>query len=401
VRLLVQVEPNKLELVKSELRRLGIWVVKQVPPNYISIEAPIEMKEKIEEIPGVVRVYVEEVYRIAIPVEMKLREFLRLGGPTNPLALIWAAGFRKVRWATSDSRKVLGADIADKLGITGKGVKVAVLDTGFDLLLNPQKPMVDYVYSTIEGQPAGHDENGHGVHVLTTIAGSKYLTPWGWLEGIAKGVSVAAIKCLGYGIGTATTSDVMEAIVAAYNWGAKVINMSLGSDIGPEETHDPNSCPLCSLVKMLSDRGIIFVVAAGNSGVGHASCPGASLGAITVGALKKDLTVADFSSRKHSVYLEYRKPDVSAPGVDIGSTTCGLIDIMEWVDGPKVAFISGTSMATPHITGLVALWVEYAEKKGYRLTKDVIMDMISKYSSWDPEVGYGVPRFEWIVDYLR
>jgi serine protease AprX len=213
---------------------------------------------------------------------------------------------------------------------------------------------------------------------------------------------VATIKCLGYLIGTASTSDVIEAIAHAYNWGAKVVNMSLGSVVKPGETHNPETCPLCSLIKALSDRGVLFAIAAGNSGKGYGSCPGTSPGAITVAALKKDLTVADFSSREHPDYLRLYKPDVGAPGVNTGASSTGLIATMEFYDGFKTAFISGTSMATPHVAGLLALWVEYARMRGYELGRDTAMDIIRHYSEgWRSDVGYGCPRFEWIVDYLR
>jgi len=340
-RYLVEFEPGKQEEVYRRLKAIGVSPLRKVIERYWVVEAPAEMVPRIQALPGVVRVVEERTYTItAIPVNVKLAEFVRMGGPLNPLAMIWATGFRKNRWATSESRKVLEADVADGMGVTGRGVKVAVLDSGFDT--TAQKPFADYLDSTLEGDPVPLDQNGHGTHVLTTIAGDRVPTPFGALEGVAKGVQVAAIKCLGYGLGTARTADVMEAIATAYNWGAKVVNMSLGSDVKPGETHDPETCPLCNLITALSKMGVLFVVAAGNSGKEHASCPGASPGAITVAALKKDLSVAEFSSREHHVYLRYEKPDVAAPGVDIGSSTTGLIDAMEWIDGPRVAFTSGT-----------------------------------------------------------
>ncbi|MEM3994962.1 MAG: S8 family serine peptidase [Thermofilum sp.] len=398
-RYLVEFEPDKQEEVYRGLKSLGITPIRKVL-KYWSVEAPPEAVPRIESLPGVVRVVEERTYRISMPVEVKLAKFLEMGGPLNPLALIWAAGFRKDRWPTSDSRKVLEADVADRMGVAGKGVKVAVLDTGFDTTI--QKPVVDYMDSTLEGDPLPLDSNGHSTHVLTTICGGRMPTPWGWLEGVAKGVQIATIKCLGYGVGTARTADVIEAIANAYNWGAKIMNLSLGADIKPGETHDPETCPLCSLITALSDRGVIFCVAAGNSGKGYASCPGASPGAITVAALNKDLSVADFSSREHPVYIRLSKPDVGAPGVDTGSSSTGLIAAMEWVDGFKTAFISGTSMATPHVSGVMALWAEYAKRKGVNLTKDMVIDIIRTYSNgWRSDIGYGVPRFSWIVDYLR
>jgi len=346
VRLLVEVEPGRAEEVKRALRALGVRIVRQAL-NYVSVEAPPQLTARIEAIPGVVRVVEERVYRIAtIPVEAKLEQFIRLGGPANPVALAWATamGLRKDRWPTSQSRLALGAGAADRMGITGRGVKVAVLDTGWDDVIPAQKLRVAYRDSTLEGDPTPIDFNGHGSHVATTIAGPRFPTPWGPIEGVAKGVEIATIKTLGYGIGTARTVDVIEAIVNAYAWGAKVVNMSLGSSIKPGERHDTRTCPLCSLINSLSERGIIFIVAAGNSSRGYASCPGVAENAVTVAAVGKDLRVAGFSSREHPDYLERMKPDVAAPGVDIGASSTGLIASMEWIDGPGVAFISGTCL---------------------------------------------------------
>jgi len=403
-RFVVVVEPGRLEAVLGALRAMGVRVVRVVQPYYVLVEAPQEMKQALEAVQGVSYVEVERVYRIALPVEAKLREFIRRGGPLNPLAMAWAAGFRKDRWPTSASRRVLGADVADSMGVTGRGVRVAVVDTGFDA--TPQKLRADFVYSTMELQPVGLDDNGHGVHVLTTIAGSRYPTPWGWLEGVAKGASVGAFKSLGYGLGFGSTVDVMEALIAAYGWGAKIVNLSLGSDIAPGESHDVERCPLCNLVAMLAERGVLVVVASGNSGVGYASCPAVSPGAVSVGALNKDLTATDFTSRGHPLYESMGKPEVSAPGAHIGSSTTGLIDVMEWVDGPRVAYISGTSMATPHISALLALWVEYARARGVELDREAVMDIIrsgaeAEGRSWSPDTGWGPPRFEWVVEHLR
>jgi len=241
----------------------------------------------------------------------------------------------------------------------------------------------------------------HNTHCLTTIAGNPLRTVFGQLEGIAKGVSIGAVKVLGYLIGSGSTLDVMEGIATAIYNGAKVISMSLGSTIGPDERHDPTTCPLCSFIENLADKGYIFCIATGNDGKGYTSCPGLSRGAITVAALDKNLKRADFSSCEHPDYIRYNKPDIGAPGVNIGASTTGLIGAMNWYEGPKVAFISGSSMATPHISGLMALWAEYAQKKGYKLTKDMVMDIFRSYSTWNSETGYGVPKFSWIVDYLK
>ncbi|MEM4020265.1 MAG: S8 family serine peptidase, partial [Thermofilaceae archaeon] len=213
-RYLVEFEAGKQDEVYRRLKAIGAAPLRKIIGRYWVVEAPAEMVSRIQALPGVVRVVEERTYTItAIPVSVKLAEFIRMGGPLNPLAMIWAAGFGKNRWPTSESRKVLEADVADRMGVTGRGVKVAVLDSGFDI--TAQKLSVDYLDSTLEGDPVPLDQNGHGTHVLTTIAGGRMPTPWGYLEGVAKGVQVAAIKCLGYGLGTARTADVVEAIATA------------------------------------------------------------------------------------------------------------------------------------------------------------------------------------------
>jgi len=406
VRYLVKVDEGRQDEVIRDLRMMGFRVVKRFN-TYLSVEAPAGMEDKILSIYGVVSVERERTYTVSafasIPVERQLVQFIRLGGPFNPIAMAYAAaqGLDKERWPTSESRTALGADVADSMGITGRGITVAVLDTGFDLFGCPQKREVDFVASTIEGDPVPLDNNGHGSHCLTTINGSPLPTPFGELVGVANECTIGAVKVLGYLIGSGSLLDVMEGIATAIYHGAKIISMSLGSTVGPDDRHDPSACPLCKYIEDLADKGYIFCVAAGNDGTGYASCPGASRGAITVAALDKSFRRADFSSCNHPDYLRYSKPDIGAPGVNIGASTCGLIDAMNWYEGPKIAFISGTSMATPHCSGLMALWTEYAKKKGVELTREIVMDVFRSYSSWDSEVGYGLPSFEWIVDYLK
>jgi subtilisin family serine protease len=405
VRYLVKVREGMQEDVSKSLRMIGFRVVKRFN-TYMSVEAPEDVADKILAIQGVVSVEKERTYGISafieLPVEKQLVKFLKMGGPLNPLAMWYVVkeGMGKDRWPTRDSRTVLQADLAEKMGITGKGITVAVVDTGFDVGC-PQKLTIDFQASTIEGDPIWIDNNGHGTHCLTTIAGNPLQTVFGQLEGVAKGVSIGAVKVLGYLIGSGSTLDVMEGIATAIYNGAKVISMSLGSTIGPDERHDPTTCPLCSFIESLADKGYIFCIAAGNDGKGYTSCPGLSRGAITVAALDKNLKRANFSSCEHPDYIRYSKPDIGAPGVNIGASTTGLIGAMNWYEGPKIAFISGTSMATPHLSGLMALWAEYAQKKGYNLTRSMVMDIFRSYSTWNSETGYGVPKFSWIVDYLK
>ena len=403
MRYLVRVQPEMTERVQAELRNLGIRPISKVF-DYIVVDVPPDMVSKIQAVPGVIEVVRERVYRISavIPIEKKLQQFIKM--ISNPLtagmAFAWSAQIKeKERWLLSESRKVVEAHIAEQEGITGKGVKVAVLDTGWDRF-SLQKVNLAYTSSTMEGQPDVMDENGHGDWCITCIGGAELRTPWGLIKGVAPNVTMAAIKCLGYGVGSGSNSSVLRAMAEAVAWGADVISMSLGSDIKPNERHNIESCPLCRIVKGLSDQAI-FVIAAGNSGVGYASCPGIAPEAVTVAAINSKGDVAGFVSRRHPQYMALNKPTVSAPGVNTLSSSCGFIDVMEWTDGVKLAAISGTSMATPHAAGVIALWIEYARKKGVNLTTRDIHECIRQGRNWDPDYGYGVIKYTWIKEYLK
>ncbi len=411
MRYIVEIEPRMYEQVRKSLRALGIRIVKEIPPYWISIDIPPQLVEKVEALPGVVRVSQERVYRIAafMPVEKKLAQLygLLVNPLTTPVALMRSAQIDtgKYYWVTSESRRTMGAIEADALGIQGEGVKVAVLDTGVDPTIEDLLGVPGE--STIESQPIPLDENGHGVHCMSTCCGRGASDPHGLLLGVAPKANVKAFKCLGMGVGTGSTSDIVEAILKAWQWGAKVINMSLGGDIASGERHNEEADPICRAIRLVSRDGVIVVVAAGNSGEGYASTPGICSEAVTVGAIDVEGKIADFSSRNHPDYEERQKPEVVAPGVNIHATTAtgSMIDVMQFMDGVRRACISGTSMATPHVSGVVALWVDYLRRQGVpdsEINVALIKDIIRRYGkSWDSVYGHGVPRFEWVVQYYE
>lgn len=209
----------------------------------------------------------------------------------------------------------------------GEGASIAVIDTG-----------IDASHPDLAGQVAGgvniidptHPENwkddeGHGTHVSGTIAASGRN---GGIAGIAPMAKLYAVKVLDKD-GNGNYSDVIAGIEWAMNHGIKIANMSLGADEGSE--------PLHRAVQAALANGMIIVAAAGNTG-GAVGFPGAYPEAIAVGASDAADHVAPFSSRGPQVaYI--------APGVEILSTKMG----------GGYATLSGTSMASPHISGLAAL----------------------------------------------
>ncbi len=406
MRWLVQVEKTRLEAVRQQLGGLSLPVVSQ-QFDYLTVEIPDPMVEKVRALPGVVAMTPDKPYKalqLVLPVDKKLTEFQRLfmsnpfTGP--PLAFKFAleADMGKTRVPTSESRKMVGADVAEAEGISGKGIKVAVLDTGTDYL-GIQGPYLGG-RSSVEGQIAPADENGHGTHVATTISGRPFQSIHGLLKGVAVDAEVAAFKVLGYGLGMGMTSSILRGMADAVEWQADIISMSLG---GPEE--DPGN-PYDRLISALSKEGMIFCVAAGNSGPDPETIgtPGSCEAALTVGAVDIKGNIAAFSSRGRTKDGRI-KPDVVAPGVNILSTSAGLIALMQFMDGPpKLAAISGTSMATPAAAGCVALALQYARSKGKKLTTEGIKEAMALYGdragAKDNSFGYGLVSYSILKRYV-
>ncbi|XVV05795.1 S8 family serine peptidase [Actinosynnema sp. CA-248983] len=253
---------------------------------------------------------------------------------------IWLDGLRQPVLDRSTAQ--IGAPAAWQAGFTGKGVKVAVLDTG-----------VDEKHADLAGQevaernftddPDATDGVGHGTHVAATIASkdAKY-------RGVAPDAQLLDGKvCVRYGC---AESWILDGMQWAADEGADVVNLSLGGGDTPEID------PLEEAVNRLSaEKGTLFVIAAGNSGGPETvGSPGSADAALTVGAVDRDDTIAPFSSRGPRVGDAAVKPDITAPGVDIVAAKSSAGQIGTPVDPTHVA-LSGTSMATPHVAGAAAL----------------------------------------------
>ena len=215
-----------------------------------------------------------------------------------------------------NSEQHIGAPVLHDMGITGKGVKVAVLDTGIDnthhdlqyttqgkTKIIGEASFVDYNFDGIPDE-GPEDLIGHGTHVTGTVAGN------GYQIGVAPGAYILNGKVCG-SIGCATTW-MMEAVEWAYFQKADIITMSIGGST--IYGHDP----LDALIEAVWGKGVLFTIAAGNAGpsLSTVESPGVNPHVLTVGATDIYDKVTGFSGRGPSVY-GHPDPDIVAPGENI------------------------------------------------------------------------------------
>ncbi|WP_431952588.1 S8 family peptidase [Actinacidiphila sp. bgisy167] len=254
---------------------------------------------------------------------------------------IWLDGRAKVQLDVTVPH--IGAPHAWEKGYTGKGVKVAVLDTGFD----PNHPDLKGVVTesaNFTTEPNTDDLAGHGTHVASTVAGSGAASG-GRYKGVAPGAQILLGKVC-TGDGNCEDSDIIEGLAWAAQRGAKVISLSLG------DVDTPETDAVEAMVDAVSrDYGALVVAAAGNDGdSSRVASPASADRALAVGASQEDDDRAGFSNVGPREGDSGLKPDLIAPGVNVVAAMAGGTT----ADDGYVA-MSGTSMATPHVSGAAAI----------------------------------------------
>lgn len=228
-------------------------------------------------------------------------------------------------------------------GLTGKGVRVAHLDTGVDAG-HPAlvKSVVKFAEFDIAGREVpgtpprdSDDRDGHGTHTAATIAGRPVR---GHHVGVAPEAEVYSAMVIEGG-------DVVARVLGGMDWAiaqdVRILSMSLGIRGLIND--------FLQVIEVLRNSRILPVIAVGNEGPGTSRSPGNYPNALSVGAHDEEFDVAGFSSSQRFVRRSQPLvPDVVAPGVDVQSAK----------PGGGWRLLSGSSMATPHVAGLAALLLE-------------------------------------------
>jgi subtilisin len=390
VRVIISVDKAKFN--PHEVLGIGghiVYQFKLIPA--VVVDVPANAVGKLKKLPGVTKVEFDHQ-----AVLLGKPPWAGGGGSTQPAQTIpW--GIERVK-----APSVCSTTDGSSNGV----IQVAILDTGIDYDHPDLAASLAWGVSTLRGRVSTkpkdyNDQNGHGTHVAGTIAA---LNNDIGVVGVAPGVQIYAIRVLD-ARGSGSYSDIAIGIEQAIlgpdgvadkdgdgiiagdpdDDAAEVISMSLGGPADDSYLHD--------MIIQAYNAGIVIVAASGNEGASSPSYPAAYPEVIAVGAIDSNDQIASWSNRQ---------PEVSAPGVDILST----------YPDDTYKTLSGTSMATPHVSGVVALiQAAHFNKYGTILPVGTFDDMSKNTvrgilhvtaddlgpAGWDADYGYGVVRADLAV----
>ena len=382
----------------------------------------------------------------SVRASLQVVQGLKVSLPANRLAalsgesdVVYISPDRKLHGFLTNIAPAVNAPYAWSQSLEGSGISVAVIDSGIGLNTTHTSAQSDFsfgesttsrvVYSRswVNDGAGTQDAYGHGTHVAGILAGNGFNSIGAQytktFKGVAPSVQLVNLRVLdGQGAGTdsAVISAIQTAIQLRTRYDIRVINLSLGRPVYESYRFDP----LCRAVEAAYRAGIVVVVAAGNEGRdnsagndGYAtiSSPGNDPYVITVGAMKSmgtptrtDDLIASYSSKGPTVIDHIVKPDLVAPGNKVISALAApgttlptqypqnLVPLSEYTSSSGTSSdyftLSGTSMATPVVSGAVALLLQAQPN----LTPDQVKARLMKtayktfpsYSSYtDPVTG--------------
>jgi len=324
--------------VRSHLMSLGMNITGESGlVSQIYGKATGDAIQQIASLPFVAVVHYDE------PVTMQM--------PPNP-------GSGVINVTPAEAAENMAAGELYDAGYTGKGISIAVIDTGCDV----NHPFISTAVESTASMVPGEDEDdycGHGTHCAGIALGRDTVVDGRKMHGVAPGAGLIVVKVLDK-TGSGQTSWVCQGIEKAVELGADVISMSLGSvwdggGVGPDAQ---------IVNKVVTDYRIPVIIAAGNSFLpGTVGSPGSAAGAITVGSVAlhspHKFAISTFSSKGPLSNFQ-TKPNCAGfggnlwnPKEAIYSSIAGFL-----ADGADYAGLLGTSMATPGVSGAVALLMQ-------------------------------------------
>jgi subtilisin family serine protease len=345
--------------------------------NRLLVTGDAKLAARLARVPGVASIEPMKIYPLVKPVK-------------TTAAILAAAG--DPEWGVDK----IGADEVWAEGIIGSGVVVGSIDTGVDFshpaLVNNYRGnnhdgtfTHDYNWwdpsNSCPGEPC--DNVGHGTHTMGTIAGGDGPGPFSPDIGVAPGAEWMTAKgCEDLGCTSESLLSSGEFMLAPTDLEGNNPDPSRAPDVVSNSwgIDDPNDTFYLATVQAWRAAGIIPVFAAGNAGpgCGSAGTPGNFDEVISLGATDDSDQIADFSSRGPSPTGKV-SPNVSAPGVDVVSS----------IPGGGYAAFSGTSMATPHAAGTIALML--SAKSELLGDFDGVLNALDSTAVDRPDAACGTP----------
>lgn len=285
-------------------------------------------------------------------------------------------------------RKLLGIDKLHEKGIRGKGVTVAIIDTGVSGIHPDLTENIIASYDGVNGKSTVYDDNGHGTHVAGIIAGTGKVSG-GEYRGIAPEASIVVVKALnrsGRGRTNIAVDCIKWVLDNAKKYNIRIVNISIGT-VAKSAGEEYDNHQLIYWVERMWEAGMVVVVAAGNNGPGNGTVtvPGISKKVITVGVAEANSNYSLHSGGRKSYSGRgpadcVMKPEIVAPGVGIISCS---------TRGNGYAAKSGSSMATPIVTGVITLILSVRPHLTNKEVKKILMETAVDLNHDKQSQGWG------------